>query len=62
MTQEKEARRPATVQDVARLAKVSKATAARALGRYGSVSAKVTAKVQAAAEALATARTNWRER
>jgi LacI family transcriptional regulator len=52
MTQEKEARRPATVQDVARLAKVSKATAARALGRYGSVSAKVTAKVQAAAEAL----------
>jgi LacI family transcriptional regulator len=45
-------RRPATVQDVARLAKVSKATAARALGRYGSVSAKVMARVMAAADAL----------
>jgi LacI family transcriptional regulator len=45
-------RRPATVQDVALAAKVSKATAARALGGYGAVSAKVKLAVQAAAEAL----------
>jgi LacI family transcriptional regulator len=52
MAHDPSARRPATVQDVARAAKVSKATAARALGRYGSVSARVLAQVMAAAEAL----------
>jgi LacI family transcriptional regulator len=45
-------RRPATVQDVARAAGVSKATAARALGNYGSVSPSVLRRVTAAAEAL----------
>jgi LacI family transcriptional regulator len=52
MAKETGSRRPATVQDVARAAKVSKATAARALGQYGSVSARVMARVTAAAEAL----------
>lgn len=45
-------RKPATVQDVAQAAGVSKATAARALGQYGAVSARVRARVSAAAEAL----------
>ena len=40
------------MQDVARAAKVSKATAARALGQYGSVSARVVAQVITAAQAL----------
>jgi LacI family transcriptional regulator len=52
MAEESRPRRPATVHDVARAAKVSKATAARALGRYGSVSDRVKAQVLAAAEAL----------
>jgi LacI family transcriptional regulator len=52
MAEESRPRRPATVHDVARAAKVSKATAARALGRYGSVSDRVRAQVLAAAEAL----------
>jgi LacI family transcriptional regulator len=45
-------RREATVADVAREARVSKATAARALGDYGAVSDSVRDRVQAAAEAL----------
>ncbi|GAB3757310.1 LacI family DNA-binding transcriptional regulator [Zhihengliuella somnathii] len=49
---ETQARRPATVADVARAAKVSKAQAARALGGYGSVSESVRAKVLAAADQL----------
>lgn len=43
---------PATVADVARSAGVSKATAARVLGGYGSVSEKVRDAVRAAAKAL----------
>ncbi|UWF77635.1 MULTISPECIES: LacI family DNA-binding transcriptional regulator [Microbacterium] len=45
-------RRGATVADVARRAGVSKATAARALGDYGAVSAKVRQRVQDAAAEL----------
>jgi LacI family transcriptional regulator len=45
-------RRDVTVSDVAREARVSKATAARALGDYGAVSDSVRDRVQAAAEAL----------
>ncbi|WP_309064875.1 LacI family DNA-binding transcriptional regulator [Microbacterium sp.] len=47
-----EPRRGATVADVASRAGVSKATAARALGDYGAVSAKVRERVRAAAEEL----------
>ncbi|MCB8883383.1 LacI family DNA-binding transcriptional regulator [Acidisoma cellulosilytica] len=52
MSQETPPRKPATVQDVAQAAGVSKATAARALGQYGAVSTSVRARVVAAAEAL----------
>lgn len=45
-------RRDATVADIARAAKVSKATAARALGDYGPVSDAVRDRVLAAAEEL----------
>lgn len=45
-------RRESTVSDVARAARVSKATAARALGDYGAVSDDVRDRVQAAAERL----------
>jgi len=45
-------RRETTVSDVARAARVSKATAARALGDYGAVSEDVRDRVQAAAERL----------
>lgn len=45
-------RRETTVSDVARAARVSKATAARALGDYGAVSDDVRDRVQAAAERL----------
>lgn len=45
-------RREVTVSDVAAAAKVSKATAARALGDYGAVSEAVRDRVQAAAEVL----------
>lgn len=45
-------RREVTVSDVAAAAKVSKATAARALGDYGAVSEAVRDRVQAAAEQL----------
>ena len=45
-------RRAVTVADIARAAKVSKATAARALGDYGQVSDAVRSRVQAAAEEL----------
>lgn len=45
-------RREVTVSDVAAAAKVSKATAARALGDYGAVSDAVRDRVQAAAESL----------
>ncbi len=45
-------RREVTVTDVARAAKVSKATAARALGDYGAVSEAVRDRVLAAAEEL----------
>lgn len=45
-------RREATVNDVARLARVSKATAARALGDYGAVSDAVRDRVQKAADEL----------
>ena len=38
-------KRPVTVADVAKAAKVSKATAARVLGGYGVVSAKITDQV-----------------
>ncbi|GEO97525.1 LacI family DNA-binding transcriptional regulator [Kocuria turfanensis] len=44
--------RPATIADVARRAGVSKSSAARALGSYGTVSAAAREKVQAAAEEL----------
>ena len=44
--------RPVTVADVARAAQVSKATAARALGSYGAVSAEVRQRVLAAARQL----------
>lgn len=44
--------KPATVDDVARAAGVSKATAARVLGRYGSSSVSTRAAVHAAAAAL----------
>ncbi|GLS17805.1 LacI family transcriptional regulator [Labrys miyagiensis] len=46
------ARRAVTVADVARAAQVSKATAARALGGYGSVSAAVTQRVLETARRL----------
>lgn len=45
-------RREATVSDVARVARVSKATAARALGDYGAVSDAVRDRVQRAADEL----------
>ncbi|MEN0084768.1 MAG: LacI family DNA-binding transcriptional regulator [Leifsonia sp.] len=45
-------RRAVTVADIARAAKVSKATAARALGDYGQVSDAVRSRVLAAAEEL----------
>lgn len=45
-------RRAVTVADIARAAKVSKATAARALGDYGQVSEAVRSRVLAAAEEL----------
>lgn len=45
-------RREATVSDVARVAQVSKATAARALGDYGAVSEGVRNRVQKAADEL----------
>ena len=45
-------RREVTVSDVAAAAKVSKATAARALGDYGAVSEQVRDRVQRAAEEL----------
>ncbi|NKK76929.1 LacI family DNA-binding transcriptional regulator [Rhizobium leguminosarum] len=45
-------KRSVTVADVAKAAKVSKATAARVLGGYGVVSAKITDQVMAAAAAL----------
>ncbi|OAV48720.1 LacI family transcriptional regulator [Rhizobium sp. WYCCWR10014] len=45
-------KRSVTVADVAKAAKVSKATAARVLGNYGVVSAKITDRVMAAAAAL----------
>ena len=45
-------RRSATVADIARAAKVSKATAARALGDYGQVSDAVRSRVLAVAEEL----------
>jgi hypothetical protein len=44
--------RPATVGDVAKLAGVAKATAARALGGYGAVSPAVLQRVEVAAQAL----------
>ncbi|WP_314648925.1 LacI family DNA-binding transcriptional regulator [uncultured Microbacterium sp.] len=52
MSAQNEGRRGATVADVATLAGVAKATAARALGDYGAVSAKVREKVRAAAAEL----------
>ena len=45
-------KRPVTVADVAKAAGVSKATAARVLGGYGTVSADLTARIRAAAEKL----------
>lgn len=45
-------KRPVTVADVAKSAKVSKATAARVLGGYGTVSDKVRSQVTAAAAVL----------
>lgn len=45
-------KRPVTVADVARASGVSKATAARALGGYGTVSPDLTARIQAAAKLL----------
>lgn len=45
-------RKPATLKDVAALAKVSRATAARALNSYGYVGDETALKVQAAAEKL----------
>lgn len=52
MTETETGRREATVSDVARLARVSKATAARALGDYGAVSDGVRDRVQKAADEL----------
>ena len=52
MTEPASRRREPTVADVARGAGVSKATAARALGRYGSVSTVVRDRVLAAAQTL----------
>jgi LacI family transcriptional regulator len=52
MTTSPARRRDATVADVAKEARVSKATAARALGDYGAVSDSVRDRVQAAAAAL----------
>ncbi|GAT72158.1 LacI family DNA-binding transcriptional regulator [Microbacterium hydrocarbonoxydans] len=52
MTETGIGRREATVSDVARLARVSKATAARALGDYGAVSDGVRDRVQKAADEL----------
>lgn len=49
---ERNGRSPMTVLDVAKLAGVSAATAARALGGYGSVSAETTQRVKAAAVQL----------
>lgn len=46
------AKRPVTVADVARAAGVSKATAARVLGGYGTVSTELTARIVAAAQTL----------
>ena len=46
MSAQSEGRRGATVADVAALAGVAKATAARALGEYGAVSAKVRQRVR----------------
>ncbi len=45
-------RKPATLKDVAALAQVSRATAARALNHYGYVGDATAQKVQAAAEKL----------
>lgn len=45
-------RKPATLKDVAALANVSRATAARALNSYGYVGDETAQKVQAAAEKL----------
>ncbi|QYG13167.1 LacI family DNA-binding transcriptional regulator [Microbacterium sp. PAMC22086] len=52
MSAQSEGRRGATVADVAALAGVAKATAARALGEYGAVSAKVRQRVRDAATEL----------
>jgi LacI family transcriptional regulator len=52
MEKSQQNRRPVTVADVARAANVSKATAARVLGSYGTVSDKVREQVMAAAAAL----------
>ncbi|MEY9951649.1 LacI family DNA-binding transcriptional regulator [Leifsonia sp. EB34] len=53
MSPQHPARRAATVADIARVANVSKATAARVLGEYGQVSEAVRDRVLAAAEQLA---------
>lgn len=50
--QGRDQRRPARLVDVARLAKVSRATAARALGGYGLVGEETRARVNEAAKAL----------
>lgn len=52
VTDSGETRREVTVSDVASAARVSKATAARALGSYGAVSDEVRGRVQDAAERL----------
>ncbi|MBW4025536.1 MAG: LacI family transcriptional regulator [Proteobacteria bacterium] len=52
MASDRVSRRPPTVQEVAKAAGVSKATAARVLGGYGAVGGGVRARVQLAAEAL----------
>lgn len=52
MSQDLSPKKPATVQDVADAAGVSKATAARVLGQYGAVSTRVRVRVAAAAEML----------
>jgi len=52
MAVQREGHRAATVADVAKLAGVAKATAARALGEYGAVSPKVRERVMAAAAEL----------
>ena len=46
------ARKPPTLKDVAALARVSRATAARALNSYGYVGDETASRVQAAAEKL----------